>query len=142
MPILVRVVLCCAVLGLVACRTTPVLVGESWEVLTVGGEPVMTSSTDMPQAPMFRFGVDSGMVMGYGGCNQFTGPYWQSYDSVCIGPLAITKRMCPHMDLETRIVDAFNRASTVERKDSVLRFLNEDTVLMECRAKVFPKATP
>lgn len=130
-----------AALVVASCRSTPKLVGDSWEVISVGGAAVRTSA-EMPQAPMFRFSADSGRVMGYGGCNQFTGTFTQSFDSVRIGPLAATKRMCPQIDLETRIFDAINRTTTVDRSDDVLRFMDGDSILMECRSKVFPQSLP
>jgi heat shock protein HslJ len=96
----------------------------------------------MPEVPMIRFVADSSRVMGYGGCNQFTGPFHQSSDSVRIGPLASTKRMCLGIDIESRIFAAFDRTTTVERTGDVLRLRAGDTVLMECRPAASPRTNP
>ncbi|MBC8124600.1 MAG: META domain-containing protein [Candidatus Kapabacteria bacterium] len=130
----------CAVLlavGLSGCGGTPMLSDTSWEFVSVGGQVVVKGDFSNVQ-PMFRFLSDSSRIMGYGGCNQFSGTYTQVKDVVKIGPLIATKRACPGIDTEGLIFTAFERTTRVKRDDDVLRFFSGDSVLMECKAYPIP----
>ncbi|MCX6139766.1 MAG: META domain-containing protein [Candidatus Kapabacteria bacterium] len=124
-----------AVLG--GCVSTPVLTETAWAFVSVGGQPVGKGDFSTQQ-PMFRFLPDSSQIMGYSGCNQFSGSYTQVKNVVKIGPLISTKRACPSMDTESKIYSAFERTTTVKRDDEVLRFYSGDTIVMECKTYPIP----
>ncbi len=124
-----------AVLG--GCGGTPMLTDTAWAFVSVGGHVVGKGDFSTMQ-PMFRFLPDSSRIMGYGGCNQFSGTFTQVKDVVKIGPLIATKRACPGMDTEGLILTAFERTTRVQRDDDVLRFFSGDSVLMECKAYPIP----
>ncbi len=123
--------------SVVGCSTPAKLIGDSWEVSSVAGEPVVASN-EMRHLPMFRFLPDSGKVLGFSGCNQFSGTYVQNGDSLRFGPLVMTKMACPFLELENKIVGAITATRTVERDGDLVSFMAGDTVLMVCRSKVYP----
>jgi len=45
-----------------------------------------------------RFGAD-GRVSGHAGCNRFAGSYSEDGGKLSIGPLAMTRKMCPPRDM-------------------------------------------
>ena len=132
--------LLCAVtlaFALHACGATPMLTDTAWAFFSVGGQVVGKGDFSTMQ-PMFRFLPDSSRIMGYGGCNQFSGTFSQVKNVVKIGPLITTKRACPGWDTESLILTAFERTTRVKRDDDVLRFFSGDSVLMECKAYRIP----
>ena len=124
-------------LGLAGCGGTPMLTDTAWAFVSVGGQVVGKGDFSTMQ-PMFRFLPDSSRIMGYGGCNQFSGTFTQVKDVVKIGPLITTKRACPGMDTEAMILTAFDKTTKVQRDNDVLRFFSGDSVLMECKAYAIP----
>ena len=64
------------------------LAGTSWRLVELNGQPVAGT-----EPLTLSFGTE-GQVSGYGGCNQFSGPYTQSGASLRFGPLASTRRAC------------------------------------------------
>ena len=64
------------------------LAGTSWRLIELNGQPVAGT-----EPLTLSFGTD-GQVSGYGGCNQFSGPYTQSGASLRFGPLVSTRRAC------------------------------------------------
>ena len=72
-------------------------------VVSVPAEPVLTVT----------FGAD-GSVVGFGGCNQFGGPYISGADTIGIGPLHATMMACgdPADTTEQQLMAALE-ASTV-----------------------------
>lgn len=119
------------------CVSTPVLIDSSWGVYSVGGQLVGTGEI-ANQQPVFRFLPDSSQIMGFIGCNQFSAKYSQEKNVVKIDNVMSTKRSCPSMETEAKILSAFSRTTTVKRDDDVLRFYNGDTVLMECKSNLLP----
>ncbi len=68
--------------------STP-LAGTSWQLVELNGQPVIG------EEPLtLRFAADEPRVSGYGGCNEFNGPYTQAGASLRFGPLASTRRAC------------------------------------------------
>jgi heat shock protein HslJ len=68
--------------------STP-LAGTSWRLVELNGQPVVGE-----QPLTLVFAADEQRVSGYGGCNQFSGPYTQNGASLRFGPLASTRRAC------------------------------------------------
>jgi heat shock protein HslJ len=85
----------------------------TWTVTGVnnGAEAVVSVPED--PALTVTFGAD-GSVAGFGGCNQFGGPYTSEGDTLAIGPLNSTMMACgDEVDATERQLLAALEASTV-----------------------------
>lgn len=87
----------------------PSLAGSSWRLVELNGQPGVGT-----EPLTLSFGAD-GQVSGYGGCNQFSGPYTQSGSSLTIGPLASTKRACVDPALNTQETAYFQALQSTTR---------------------------
>jgi heat shock protein HslJ len=75
------------------------LVGVTWTLVSLGGEPVPQGT----RSPTIAF--DGARVAGLGGCNRYTGQIQETAPgTVAVGPVASTKMACPPpaMDVESR----------------------------------------
>lgn len=87
----------------------PDLTGDPWMIEDVVGMGVVDAS-----APSIRFGTD-GALSGRTGCNDFSGTYELNGRRLKIGPVALTRKMCPEalMRQERRVVGVLNGAAMV-----------------------------
>lgn len=78
------------------------LQGPAWNVVTVGGTPVVASSR-----ATLAFGTD-GRISGNASCNRFTGAYTLTGEGLSVSDLAGSRMMCdaPLMEQERRFLDA------------------------------------
>jgi heat shock protein HslJ len=102
------------------------LAGTRW-VLDQQPPAKVEAGRPVPPAPTLQF-TDPARVNGTGGCNGFTGKAAIDGDTVRLGPLAATRRMCPQpmMQVEDsyfRQLDAVRRA----RMDGSALVLLDDT---------------
>ena len=93
----------CAGEGVRPGLTAETLAGE-WTVTAIAGEPALS---DAPAT--VTFGPD-GRVSGTTGCNHFGGSYTVEDGELRLGPLAITKMMCPSPQTkqEASVLDVLN----------------------------------
>lgn len=108
----------------------PSLAGTSWRLVELNGQPVAGTET-----LTLSFGRD-GQVSGYGGCNQFSGPYTQSGTSLDIGPLLSTKRACVAPALneqETAYFQALESTTRYAVESRQLVLYNGDQVVARFR---------
>jgi heat shock protein HslJ len=91
----------------------PTLVGPSWQLLAYNNGRNAVQSVTIGTQPTATFGAD-GQLSGTGGCNNFSGPYQSSANTLSIGPLASTMMACeqPVMDQETAYLAALERSTT------------------------------
>lgn len=64
-----------------------------WRLISVAGEQVRMQDGQEREA-FLKFALDESKATGFSGCNQFNGAYDKNADSLSIGPLAMTKKMC------------------------------------------------
>lgn len=95
----------------------------TYVVIEVDGAPV----PETPTPAELTFGVD-GTVSGFAGCNRFTGSYETDGKTLSVGPLAVTRMLCPpaQMDLEALVVAGLSGAARVERDGPRLSLFDED----------------
>ena len=90
---------------------TAQLAGSEWAPATIGGMAIPAETTIFVQ---FRGG---GRIRGDGGCNQFSGAYELSGNSIKIGPLAATRKACTAdiAEREHRFMEALEAAKRFVR---------------------------
>lgn len=86
------------------------LAGTSWRLIELNGQPVVGGET-----LTLEFAADGQQVSGYGGCNQFFGPYTQNGASLQLGPLASTRRACLDPALNTQETAYFQALESTTR---------------------------
>ena len=106
----------------------------AYVVIEADGAPV--PETQRPAE--LTFGVD-GTVSGFAGCNRFTGSYETDGKTLSVGPLALTRMLCPpaQMDLEALVVAGLSGVASVERDGPRLSLFDQDgelTLTMERKA--------
>ena len=87
------------------------LAGTSWRLVELNGERVVPGGDPLT----LHFAADEPRVSGYGGCNQFSGPYAQNGASLRFGPLASTRRACVDPALNTRETAYFQALESTTR---------------------------
>jgi heat shock protein HslJ len=128
-------VLLALVIGISGCASSMSTPAESdlagaWVVEFIGERPVIDNSP-----ASFEF-VEEGRVAGNASCNQFTGTYVMSGDSLVFSKLASTKKMCPPalMEQETRFLTALQGVAKVRFEKGLL-------ILLESNDKMLFKAS-
>jgi heat shock protein HslJ len=81
------------------------LAGSEWRATRIGTETV-----DVETSIGFK---SDGNVAGHAGCNRFTGGFDEQSGRITIGPLAVTRMMCPEplMRVETALLEVLERAA-------------------------------
>ncbi|TYB74891.1 MULTISPECIES: META domain-containing protein [Bizionia] len=79
------------------------------------------------------FNLETNMVAGFSGCNQFSGSYSSTDSGLEFGLLASTRKMCrPEANtIEQSVLKALNETSRFSEENGVISFYNEEgTVLI------------
>ena len=105
--------------------------GSKWEISAYnngrGGVTTLVAATRMS----IQFDV-AGTASGSSGCNTFSGPYTTDGETISIGPLASTLKMCPDekvMDQETQFLAALEAAASLEIRGHRMQLRNADGAL-------------
>lgn len=99
------------------------LVGSEWQPETP--EKLQTIAENAPER-FIQFEADN-RLNGFSGCNRFLGPYTQDGQSLSIGPLASTRKMCVEgMDAEQDFQKSLQSVKTMEFKDNRLTLKDEN----------------
>jgi heat shock protein HslJ len=96
------------------------LAGTSWQLVELNGQPLVPGGEPLT----LQFSATEERVGGYGGCNQFSGPYTQNGASLRLGPLASTQRACLEPALNTQETAYF------QALDSTTRYSIENGLLV------------
>lgn len=103
-------------------------VGVEWKLSELGGSPAGTGANDMPATLLFD--AVSGRASGYAGCNQFSGSYTLSSNSITFGPLAMTRMACAKGDdLERRYTMALEQTTELKVTSTGLQLRKGSTLL-------------
>ncbi|TXE13198.1 META domain-containing protein [Seonamhaeicola algicola] len=99
---------------------------NKYTIKTVNGNNVTTHCL------FIEFNTKTKQVSGFAGCNNFFGNYKTDNETIKLGPLATTRKMCaPHKNtLEKNILRALQGANKITVKnDSLILFNNTETIL-------------
>lgn len=102
------------------------LAGVTWIAEDIGGGGVLDSLQST-----LRFEA-SGRVAGSGGCNRYNGMAKIDGQTLSLGPLATSRKMCPPaiMDQERKFLDALAQAKRFEIEGSFLRLFGDDGIAL------------
>lgn len=111
--------------------STSELMGE-WSVVTIAGTEVKMTSEPLP---VIQF--QDSLVSGNAGCNTFNGGYELSAEALTFGDFAVTKMMCPDMQVEDAFLQAIHQVASFKIADNKLSLLNaEGQEVIGCEKKV------
>lgn len=98
---------------------------RDWSLTSVGER--MNPMGQGDRAPTLRLESAESRASGFAGCNQFSGPYTLSADSLSFGALMSTKMACAQgNDVETVYLAALGTVRAFSVSDSVLTLRNAD----------------
>jgi len=106
---------------------------DIWELVEANGESFDASRFPDKGSPTFEFYVEEGRVSGHAGCNNFNGGFFRAENDVLhFEPFAMTRMMCPDMELEDLVSKSVaGRRMKYEIKDLKLTMTGYDgTVLV------------
>ena len=115
-----------AMLFLAGCTATPeegaTLVGPVWLAEQVAGAALPTQ----PQVTL-QFGAD-GRAAGTGGCNQYSGPFQTTGNSISFGAMISTQMACEGaiMEREQAYLDLLGRVSSYELRNNAELILSAE----------------
>jgi heat shock protein HslJ len=87
------------------------LPGTRWRLVRIQWMDGTGSIPDDPSRYTLDFGPD-GTLAGQADCNRITGRWTASGEAIALGPLAMTRAMCPPGSLSDRYVQALEAAAT------------------------------
>lgn len=80
---------------------------DIWVLIDVNGKAVDVERFDEKGSPTFEFYVEDGRLSGHAGCNNFNGSFYRAgEDIIHFEPFAMTRMMCPDMDLENLVAQS------------------------------------
>jgi heat shock protein HslJ len=105
--------------------------GVTWTLVEVNGAPVDTAAMNRPATLLLD---EQGHASGYGGCNQFGGPYTIDGEELHFGPIAMTRMACPdRMDVETSYSSVFDATRSWRLSDGMLELIGDGRVIARFR---------
>jgi len=95
------------------------LTSTHWQLSMLGTEAITTDVT--LHTPYITFNQDDNKVMGFAGCNRFSGNYDTLANSVNLTQLLTTKKLCfQQMNLETQFLTALSDTANYKIIDNTL----------------------
>ena len=95
------------------------LAGTHWQLSMLGTEAITADVTQ--HTPYITFNQDDNKVLGFAGCNRFSGHYDRLVNSVSLTQLLTTKKLCfKQMNLETQFLTALSETDNYNVIDNTL----------------------
>ncbi len=127
-----------ATFSLMACssskevKTDPT--SAAWRVIQIGAKNL--EGMDASMLPTMAFDPSKLTVSGSTGCNNYTGPYDNDLTALRFKNLAVTKKACSDMTVETAFLDALSKAAKMKVEDDVLTLFDAaGTELLKAKAQ-------
>lgn len=75
--------------------------------------PGLTIEITDNQRPWIEFQSEKGIVSGFSGCNNFSGKFTLDDHTIKFENIAVTKKMCPNMEIEDIFISHLNMAELI-----------------------------
>lgn len=115
------------------------LIGTSWMLVELNGQPVDRSELTDAEAYTLNFEQDSTgvRVFGMGDCNRFFGmpTIDEKNESILFGDMGVTRMMCPNQQREDEYIKALSDAKSYKIKEGSLVLMNGSDVLVKFTQK-------
>ena len=97
-----------------------------WELIDVNGEDLKPFNED----ESIHFVIKDSLITGYNGCNRMNGTVELDDASISFGPMAVTRMMCPDMDVESKVMNIYKGKRLYLFSGDTLKFLTVDRNLI------------
>ena len=97
-----------------------------WELIDLNGEELKPFNED----ESIHFVIKDSVITGYNGCNRMNGSVELDDASISFGPMAVTRMMCPDMDVETKVMNIYTGKRLFLFSEDTLKFLTADRNLI------------
>ncbi|WP_392339349.1 YbaY family lipoprotein [Moritella marina] len=105
------------------------LIDTHWQLSMLGTQAITADITQ--QHPHLVFTQDDNKVVGFAGCNRFSGRYDVLTNNVSLTELATTKKMCfQQMNLETQFLTALSATDNYKVIDKILTLYSNTGVAL------------
>jgi uncharacterized membrane protein/heat shock protein HslJ len=106
---------------------------DIWILTKVNGEGLAHDRFPQKGAPTFEFYVEEGRVSGHAGCNNINGRFFRAGKNLIqFEPFAITRMMCPDMELEEIITKSVaGKRMKYKLVDCALMLSGYDNTILE-----------
>ncbi len=100
---------------------------NNWKIISMEGVDSFEKN------PSLKFDSNKNGVSGFSGCNNFFGNFDLDKQSLSLGEMGMTRKMCPNMALENTFINNLKNVSTYKIVDSKLKLLNkENQIIITC----------
>lgn len=130
------ITLCVLILSTLTCKNTPVgMSSEKQNTESISGNYIVLSVRGEKNSYDFlkiTFDESNKSVYGYSGCNRFTGNYEITENTMKIGPLASTRKMCEPMRnaIETKVLKALSEVNSFNIKNGILTLKKDNSNIL------------
>lgn len=95
---------------------------DIWAATHINGNAIDAKNTSVPS---LEINISKLMIFGNDGCNNFSGSIKQINSStMALGPIALTRKMCPNMEIPDSFSKALTLSKTYKREGLSLYFYN------------------
>ena len=107
-----------------------------WKLVSIRGEPYDHATAN--REPYIQFKLDGERMVGFTGCNQFTGSYRVDGDRLELGEIAVTRKACLEgMDVEQQYMQALRTIDAYRISGESLALLEAGTQALGFEAVYF-----
>lgn len=107
---------------------SPFFGSPTWVLIGIDGFPAESMKQEDP--PTLRVEEETGLVKGFGGCNEFSAKGVRKGKEINIGPVAASRKHCGKKNIENAYLPALEGVFRIEVKDNFLRMKRSDGKLL------------
>lgn len=113
-----------SLLGFLGCKAPAVPSGTAYNLTQLFGQAVPEGS-----GANIQFDTENMRYSGSTGCNNFNGTYTLDKKKLTLGEAATTRKMCPDMKQEERMLKMLAQVTGFSQKGTELKLMGGDRVL-------------
>ncbi|WP_067148730.1 DUF4377 domain-containing protein [Pseudotamlana agarivorans] len=100
------------------------ILNDIWAATHIEGNAIETDNIDVPY---IEINIAKLMISGTDGCNNFSGSIKKlNTNTIALGPIAMTRKMCPNMEVPDRFSKALTLSTTYKRDGLTLYFYDSE----------------
>lgn len=113
-----------SLLGFTGCKAPAVPSGTAFNLTQLFGQAVPEGG-----GAFIQFDTENMRYSGSTGCNNFNGTYTLDKKKLTLGEAATTRKMCPDMKLEDRMLTMLSQVTGFAQNGAELKLMGADRVL-------------
>ncbi len=101
---------------------------KTWVLSEMSEVPIPKAANN--EVPSLEFSMKDGRLSGYAGCNRIMGSFEIKEDQLKISRLGGTKRMCPDMEMENKLISVLQNIDRFQLKRKKLTLFQGEQALL------------